>query len=135
MLNCAGGAERATGALKEEQMKTREILSAFGLQLWRSYGRWFACRPTEGPAFAEHSAKSTRELVEMIVPPPPVTLSPKAIQAWAEECLASCYGNVNPEALAKAAFAAYDISPPDEFVECFVSACQVDRRRLMERRG
>ena len=68
MLNRAGGAFCTTGALKEEQMKTAEILSAFGLTLWRSYGQWFACRPTEGPAFAEHSAKSTRGLVEMIVP-------------------------------------------------------------------
>ena len=117
-------------------MKTREILSAFGLTLWRSYDRWFACRPTEGPAFAECSAKSTRELVEMIVPPPPGLLTASAIRAWAEECIAACHSReINPEALARAAFAAYDIAPPDEFVECFVSACAVDRRRLMERRG
>ena len=108
-------------------MKTREILSAFGLQLWRSYGRWFACRPSEGPAFAEHSAKSVHKLVEMIVPPP-VTLSPKGIQAWAEECLAAAYGKVNPEALAKAAFAAYGLSPSQEDLNTFIEAVRAWKR-------
>jgi len=109
-------------------MKTREILSAFGLQLWRSYGRWFACRPTEGPAFAEHSAKSTRELVEMIVPPPPVVLSPKAIESWAEECVPSAYGKVNPDALAKAAFAAYGLFPSPEALGIFADAVRAWKR-------
>jgi len=109
-------------------MKTREILSAFGLTLWRSYDRWFACRPTEGPAFAEHSAKSTRKLLEMIVPPPPVVLSPKAIQAWAEECLASCYGTVNPQSLAEAAFAAYGLSPSPEELSIFVDSVRAWKR-------
>ena len=109
-------------------MKTRDILSAFGLTLWRSYGRWFACRPTEGPAFAEYSAKSVRKLVEMIVPPPPAVLSPKAIQAWAEECLASCYGNVNPQALAKAAFAAYGLLPNPEAISTFADAVRAWKR-------
>ena len=109
-------------------MKTREILSAFGLQLWRSYGRWFACRPAEGPVFAEHSAKSTRELVEMIVPPPPVVLSPKAIESWAEECVASAYGKVNPDALAKAAFAAYGLFPSPEALGIFADAVRAWKR-------
>jgi hypothetical protein len=90
---------------------------------------WFACRPNEGPAFAEHSAKSVRKLVETIVPPPPTTLSPKAIQAWAEECLASCYGNVNPEALAKAAFAAYGLFPSPEALNVFADAVRAWKRK------
>ena len=109
-------------------MKTQDILSAFGLTLWRSYGRWFACRPGEGPAFAECSAKSTRKLLEMIVPPPPVVLSPKAIQAWAEECLASCYGTVNPQSLAKAAFAAYGLFPSPEALSIFADAVRAWKR-------
>jgi len=109
-------------------MKTREILSAFGLKLWHSYDRWFACRPTEGPAFAECSAKSVRKLVEQIVPPPPAVLSPKAIQAWAEECVASCYGKVDPEALAKAAFAAYGLTPSQENLSIFADAVRALKR-------
>ena len=109
-------------------MKTRDILSAFGLKLWRSYDRWFACRPTEGPAFAECSAKSTRKLIEMIVPPPPEFLSPKAIQAWAEECVTSCYGKVDPETLAKAAFAAYGLTPSQENLSIFADAVRIWNR-------
>ena len=109
-------------------MKTRDILSAFGLTLWRSYGRWFACRPNEGPAFAEYSAKSVRKLVEMIVPPPPATFSPKTIQAWAEECLVAAYGEVNPQFLANAAFAAYGLSPSPEEFSVFVDAARAWKR-------
>jgi hypothetical protein len=105
-------------------MKTRDILSAFGLKLWRSFGMWFACRPTEGPAFAECSAKSTRELIEMIVPPPPAALSPSpgAIAAWAEECVASACGKVDPDQLAKVAFAAYGLSPSPEALNIFADS-------------
>jgi len=111
-------------------MKTRDILSAFGLTLWRSYGRWFACRPGEGPAFAECSAKSTRELVEMIVPPPPAALSPspEAIAAWAEECAASAYGKVDPDRLAKAAFAAYGLFPSPEALSIFADSVRAWKR-------
>jgi len=111
-------------------MKTQEILSAFGLKLWRSYDRWFACRPTEGPAFAECSAKSKRELVRMIVPPPPATLSPspEAIAAWAEECVASAYGEVDPDRLAKAAFAAYGLTPNQENLSIFADAVRAWKR-------
>jgi hypothetical protein len=118
-------------------MKTQDILSAFGLTLWRSYGRWFACRPGEGPAFAECSAKSTRELVEMIVPPPPVIRTPGSIRAWAEECIAAVHfkAEVDPDKLAKASFAAYKLIPSEAELEAFVNACRVNRRRLMERRG
>ena len=117
-------------------MKIRDILSAFGFDLWRSNGRWYACRPGEGPSFATYSAGYWRDLIEQVVPPPPGLLTASAIRAWAEECIAACHSReINPEALARAVFAAYDIAPSDEFVECFVSACAVDRRRLMERRG
>ena len=95
-------------------MKSREILSAFGLNLWRSNDRWFACRPGEGPAFAEYSAKSVRELVELVVPPPPVIICPEAMKSWAEECLVAAYGEADPEALAKAAFAAYRLIPSED---------------------
>ena len=109
-------------------MKTRDILDSFGLKLWRSYGMWFACRPTEGPAFAEHSAKSVRKLIEMIVPPPPIVLSPEAIQSWAEECVASAYGKVEPQALARAAFAAYGLSPSPEALNVFADAVRAWKR-------
>jgi len=108
-------------------VKTREILSAFGLNLWHSYGEWFACRPSEGPAFAEYSAKSVRELVEMVIPSPPPLLSPKAIALWAEECRAAAYGEVDPEALARAAFAAYKLTPSQEDLNTFVKACRAWR--------
>jgi len=116
-------------------MKSREILSAFGLNLWRSNDRWFACRPGEGPAFAEYSAKSVQELVELVVPPPPVIICPEAMKSWAEECLVAAYGEADPEALAKAAFAAYRLIPSEDSLKAFIKACRIDRRRLMERRG
>jgi hypothetical protein len=110
-------------------MKTRDILSTFGLKLWRAYDRWFACRPGEGPAFAVCSAMSTRKLIEMIVPPPPEFLSPKTIQAWAEECLIAVYGEVNPETLAKASFAAYGLSPSPEALKVFADAVRAWKRK------
>jgi len=112
-------------------MKIRNILSVFGFDVWRSNGRWYACSG-EGPA---HSAGDLHNLIEAIVPPPPGLLTASAIRAWAEECVAASCREIDPETLAQAAFSAYGIDPPDEFVECFVSACAVDRRRLMERRG
>ena len=114
-------------------MKARDILSAFGLNLWRSNDRWFACRPGEGPAFAEYSAKSVQELVELVVPPPPVIICPEAMKSWAEECLVAAYDGADPQALARAAFAACGLIPSEDSL--FIKACRVNRRRLMERRG
>ena len=112
-----------SGTHKEETMTTRKILKAFGFELWRSYGRWFACRPGEGPAFATYSADRICDLVEQIVPEPPSLLTASAIKAWGEECRAASYRpDIDPKDLAKAAFAAYAIDPPDEFIECFISA-------------
>jgi len=109
-------------------MTTRKILKAFGFELWRSYGRWFACRPGEGPAFATYSAEYLGDLIEKVIPPPPGLLTASAIKAWGEECRAAAYGNASPEALARAAFAAYAIDPPDEFIECFISAWDDSQR-------
>jgi hypothetical protein len=110
-------------------MTTRKILKAFGFELWRSYGRWFACRPGEGPAFAEYSADHLYDLIEKIIPEPPSLLTASAIKAWGEECRAASYSDASPEALARAAFAAYAIAPPDEFVEAFISAWDDDSQR------
>ena len=111
-----------------KEKEAREILKAFGLNLWRSYGRWFACRPGEGPAFAEYSADHLYDLIEKIIPEPPGLLTASAIKAWGEECRAASYGDASPEALARAAFAAYAIAPPDEFVEAFISAWDDSQR-------
>ena len=120
-------------------MRAKEILKAFGFDLQRyrdSFGQRFVATPRDNP-YTRYSATTTRELMDMLVPPPPELLTAGAIRAWAHECLAAYCGKDNPDlkALARAAFAAYDIAPPNEFIECFVGACQVDRRRLMERLG
>jgi len=103
-------------------MNTRNVLKAFGLTLWRTNGRWFACRPTEGPAFSECSASTARELVQMIVPPPPTVLSPRLIESWAEECLRSCYCKPDPQTLAKAAFEAYGSANDPEAIKVFADS-------------
>jgi len=120
-------------------MKARDILKTFGFDLQRyrdCFGQRFVATPGNNP-YTRYSATTTRELIDMIVPPPPGMLTAGAIEAWALECLAAYCGrdNTDIKALAKAAFAAYDIAAPDEFIECFVGACRVDRRRLMERMG
>ena len=120
-------------------MRAKEILKAFGFDLQRyrdSFGQRFVATPRDNP-YTRYSATTTRELMDMLVPEPPGLLTASSIRAWAEECLAAYRGKDNPniEELAKAAFAAYDIAAPDEFVDCFVGACKVDRRRLMERLG
>ena len=57
------------------------------------------------------------------MPEPPGLLTASAIKAWGEECRAASYRpDIDPKDLAKAAFAAYAIDPPDEFIECFISA-------------
>jgi hypothetical protein len=120
-------------------MKARDILKTFGFDLQRyrdCFGQRFVATPRDNP-YTRYSATTTSALIEMIIPEPPGLLTAGAIRTWAEECLAAYRGKDNPdiEALAKAAFAAYDIVPADEFIECFVGACKVDRRRLMERLG
>jgi hypothetical protein len=119
-----------------EQMKTREILSAFGLSLRRRrdcFGQWFIAESED----FKLEAKSVHELLETIVPPPPVIRTPGSIRAWAEECIAAVHfkAEVDPDKLAKASFAAYKLIPSEAELEAFVNACRVDRRRLMERRG
>ena len=119
-------------------MRTKDILKAFGFDLQRyrdCFGQRFVATPNNNP-YTRYTATTGRGLIEMIVPPPPGILTAGGIKGWAEDCIAACRAaEINPEFLAQAAFAAYDIAPPSEFVECFVGACKVDRRRLMERRG
>ena len=108
-------------------MKTRQILSAFGLKAQRrrdSFGQWFIALSNQSP---KYRATSIRGLIEMVVPPPPVVLSPKTIESWAEKCLAAAYGKVKPESLAKAAFAAYGLSPSPEELSVFVDAVRAWR--------
>jgi hypothetical protein len=50
------------------ESKARRILAEYGLRLWRDSNRWFACKPTEGPAFADASGRSLRELLQEVVP-------------------------------------------------------------------
>ena len=109
-------------------MKTRQILSAFGLKAQRrrdSFGQWFIALSNQSP---KYRATSIRGLIEMVVPPPPVVLSPKAIESWAEECVASAYGKVNPQSLANAAFAAYGLSPSPEELSIFVDSVRAWKR-------
>jgi len=117
-------------------MRMRDILAAFGFNLYRADGRWYACQPGERPGWHTYSAGHWRDLIEKVVPPPPGWLTPSSIKAWAHECIAACHSaKIDPESLAKAAFAAYDIAPRDEELEAFIRACKVDRRALMERLG
>ena len=108
-------------------MKTREILSAFGLSLRRRrdcFGQWFIAESED----FKHEAKSVHELLETIVPPPPVIRTPGSIRAWAEECAASAYGKVDPDRLAKAAFAAYGLFPSQEELSVFADAVRAWKR-------
>jgi len=102
----------------EADMTTRKILKAFGFELWRNESKWVAACP--GKSF---SAEYLRDLIEEIVPQPAEILTADALKAWGEACRVACYRqDIDPKDLAKAAFAAYDIDSPDEFVECFISA-------------
>ena len=103
---------------KEETMTDRKILKIFGFETWRQNGRWIAHRP--GATF---SADYLFDLIEEIIPEPPEILSASALREWGASCRAASYrSDINPEELARAAFAAYAIDPPDEFIECFISA-------------
>jgi len=98
-------------------MNTRRILKTFGFETWRQNGQWIAHRPG-----ATHSTDYLDNLIEEIVPEPPERLTAAALRAWGAECRAAAYGDADPKRIAQAAFAAYDIDSPDEFVECFISA-------------
>ena len=97
-------------------MTTRKILKAFGFETWRQNGRWIAHRP--GATF---SADYLFDLIEEIIPEPPEILSASALREWGTECKAAVY-DADPKIIAQAAFAAYAIDPPDDLIECFISA-------------
>jgi len=115
-------------------MKMKEILKIFGYELHRRNGWWYACRPDAGPDDSDYGAGYWRDLIESIVPRPPVDLYSlhrppadlyhAAIAFWARECVRACRGEINPESLAKAAFAAHDVVPSDDERETFIHACQ-----------
>ena len=98
-------------------MTARKILKTFGFETWRQNGQWIAYRPG-----ATYSADYLDNLIEEIVPEPPERLTAAALRAWGAACRAAAPAAAYPEDVAKAAFAAYDIDSPDEFVECFISA-------------
>ena len=115
-------------------MKMKEILKTFGYDLYRTNGWWHACLPGKGPENSDYAAGYWRDLIESIVPRPPIYLYyvprpsadiyHRAIAFWARRCVDACRGEINPEALAQAAFAAHDIVPLDEERETFIRACQ-----------
>jgi hypothetical protein len=114
-------------------MRMRDILKVFGYELRREDGWWHACRPGSSPDNSSYAAGYWRDLIELIVPRPPVYLYTDApfdriyadaIAFWARRCVDACQGEINPEALAQAAFAAHDIVPLDEERETFIRACQ-----------
>ena len=110
----------------------QDIFSAFGFSLRRSQGKWIARKFGEGPACAERSSQSLRQLIESVVPPPPVYGGPETLEEWARECVsASCSREINPVKLAKAAFAAYRIKYGDKDIERFARAC----RMMIRQRG
>jgi len=105
-------------------MKMKEILKTFGYDLLRSSGWWHACRPGEEPANSDYAAGHWRDLIESIVPRPPADLYSDAIAFWARECVRACIGEINPEALAQAAFEAHDMPANEEELETFIRACK-----------
>jgi len=106
-------------------MITRKILKAFGFEIWRSSsnGQWIAARPDKS-----FSADYPHDLIEEIIPPPPEILTASALREWGTACRAVAPATANPEDVARAAFAAYDIDSLDEFIECFVSAWDAPER-------
>jgi len=104
----------------------QDIFSAFGFSLNRSNGKWIARPFGKGPASAERSSHSLRQLIESIVPPPPIYGGPETLEEWACECVkASHLREINPAKLAKAAFAAYQIKYDDRDIKRFTKACRV----------
>jgi len=107
-------------------MKARDILSAFGFRL-RRLDTWFTAEP-KGTVYFKYASKSLRELIEAIVPSPPDKLNHESVKSWANKCLVVAYGKIEPEDLAKAAFAAYKLPLTRELFEIFVQACRDDNR-------
>jgi hypothetical protein len=107
--------------------KADDIMASFGYRLHYEYGRWHACESGERPGWHRHSARSLRELIGRVIPQPPTLRTPGWSKYWAKECLEACayYGDIKPEALAKAAFEAYDLVPTvDEFGK-FIEECEM----------
>ena len=109
-------------------MNPEDILLAFGFKLRRPYAGWFVAEPSVGSAYFRYTGRSKRELVEMIVPRPPAGLSPETIMSWADECLTVAYGEPDPQALAKAAFAAYGLPHNPEALNIFADAVRAWKR-------
>jgi len=108
----------------------QDIFSAFGFSLNRSNGKWIARPFGKGPASAERSSHSLRQLIESIVPPPPIYGGPETMEEWAYECVAASRSRaINPVKLAKAAFAAYGLKYDDRDIERFAKACRMMRQR------
>jgi hypothetical protein len=122
------------GHIKEDAMRMRDILKVFGYELRRKDGWWHACRPGKGPEESDYGAGYWRDLIELIVPRPPVYLytdapfdriHADAIAFWARRCADACNSKeIESESLARAAFAAYDLVPTDEELETFIRACK-----------
>jgi hypothetical protein len=101
----------------------QDIFSAFGFSLNRSNGKWIARPFGEEHPFAE--SNSLRQLIESIVPPPPIYGGSETMEEWAYECVAASRSRaINPVKLAKAAFAAYQIKYSNKDVERFAKACK-----------
>jgi len=100
----------------------QDIFSAFGFSLHRSRGKWIACEIGEEQEYSSHSL---RQLIESIVPRPPIYGGPETMEEWAYECVAASRSRaINPVKLAKAAFAAYQIKYDDRDIERFAKACR-----------
>ena len=108
----------------------RDIFTAFGFSLYRSRGEWVIQKFGEEHPFAE--SNSLRQLIESIVPPPPIYGGPETMEEWAYECVAASRSRaINPVKLAKAAFVAYQIKYDDRDIERFAKAC----RMMIRQRG
>jgi hypothetical protein len=117
----------------------KEILKAFGYELRRSGGWWHACQPGKGPDDSDYAAGYWRDLIALIVPRPPIDLylhslpdkfHRDVIAFWARRCVDACQGEINPEGLAQAAFAAHDVVATNEELEVFIRACKAYIRWL-----
>ena len=107
----------------------QDIFSAFGFSLNRSNGKWVA-RPFGEEQ--EYSSHSLRQLIESIVPRPPIYGGPETMEEWAYECVAASRSRaLNPVKLAKAAHVAYKLKYDDKDIERFAKAC----RMMIRQRG
>ena len=98
----------------------------------RSRGKWIACESGEDLLSAERSSHSLRQLIESIVPRPPIYGGPETLEEWAHECVAASHSRaICPVKLAKAAFAAYQIRYNNRDIERFAKAC----RMMIRQRG